>query len=59
MNGELFLDTPKVSFYSFWLFVYVLIYLTNIIYMYMNHFMVRLTFGALLTLGVWVNAKLL
>ena len=59
MNGDLFLDTSKISYYSFSLFVYVQEYLTNRIYMYYNHLLVKLTFGALLTLGVCANAMLL
>ena len=49
-----FLHTPKASDYSFYLFVCVQEYLTNMIYMYINNLLIKLTFGALLTLGVCV-----
>ena len=56
---EIFLDTHKISYYSIKQFVYVQEYLTNRIYMYYNHLPVKLTFCALLTLGVCANAMLL
>ena len=49
---KVFLYTTKVSEYSFKVFVCVQDYLINKIYMYNKHLFVKLTFGALLTIGV-------